>query len=389
MEGSVMDPKLSACIRSGVTSAPDPWDAARELKAALDQPNPSLVLVFVSPDRDFPAVSRALTETFGPIPVVGCTTAGEITPAGYRRGSIVGISLASPGFVAVAERIDNLHTFHMARGNDLVQRALRRLDREAPGSSRDRTFAMLLIDGLSGCEEAVVSALHDALGGIPLFGGSAGDTLQFRRTCVLHDGVFHQDSAVLLLVSTSLPFRVFKTEHFVSSEEKMVVTEADPVNRIVTEINGEPAAREYARVVGLNIDELTPTIFAAHPVVVRIGGSYFVRSIQKVNPDHSLTFFCAIDQGIVLTVARGIDLVENLERLFGDLRNDIGPPELVIGCECVLRNLEQEQKGLTDRVGRLMVDNKVVGFSTYGEQYLAMHVNQTFTGVAIGRRAVR
>ena len=31
----------------------------------------------------------------------------------------------------------------------------------------------------------------------------------------------------------------------------MVVTEADPATRIVTEINAEPAGREYARLVGL------------------------------------------------------------------------------------------------------------------------------------------
>ena len=33
-----------------------------------------------------------------------------------------------------------------------------------------------------------------------------------------------------------------------------------------------------------------PLAFAAYPVVVRIGGSEYVRSIQKVNPDHSLSF---------------------------------------------------------------------------------------------------
>ncbi|GJD58178.1 hypothetical protein IFDJLNFL_4094 [Methylobacterium dankookense] len=27
----------------------------------------------------------------------------------------------------------------------------------------------------------------------------------------------------------------------------------------------------------------------------------------------------------------------------------------------------------------------VVGFETYGEQYRAMHLNQTFTGIAIGK----
>jgi hypothetical protein len=32
-------------------------------------------------------------------------------------------------------------------------------------------------------------------------------------------------------------------------------------------------------------------VFAAHPVVVRIGNADFVRSIQRVNPDGSLSFF--------------------------------------------------------------------------------------------------
>ena len=35
-------------------------------------------------------------------------------------------------------------------------------------------------------------------------------------------------------------------------------------------------------------------------------------------------------------------------------------------------------------VSELLAANRVVGFSTYGEQFNAMHVNQTFTGVAIG-----
>ena len=45
-------------------------------------------------------------------------------------------------------------------------------------------------------------------------------------------------------------------------------------------------------------DRLAADVFAAHPVVVRIGGQYFVRSIAKVNEDESLTFFCAIDEEI-------------------------------------------------------------------------------------------
>jgi hypothetical protein len=155
---------------------------------------------------------------------------------------------------------------------------------------------------------------------------------------------------------------------------------------VVTEINAEPAGREYARMVGLDVDKLTPLIFASHPVVVQLGGLEYVRSIQKVNEDESLTFFCAIDEGIVLTVARGVDLVENLEQTFADVRSRIGEPELVLGCDCILRRLEIEQRGLVAQVSDVLHRNRVIGFSTYGEQYNAMHVNQTFTGVAIGAR---
>ena len=59
-------------------------------------------------------------------------------------------------------------------------------------------------------------------------------------------------------------------------------------------------------------------------------------------------------------------------------------PQLVLGCDCVLRSLEMDQKGLREEIGRIFQENNVVGFATYGEQFNAMHVNQTFTGVAIG-----
>jgi hypothetical protein len=164
----------------------------------------------------------------------------------------------------------------------------------------------------------------------------------------------------------------------------MVVTRSDPARRLVTEINGEHAAREYARVVGLEIDKLTPFVFASHPVVVKIGGNVYLRSIQKVNEDESLTFFCAIDDGIVLTVGRPIDLVESLAHAFADIERQIGKPVLTLGCDCILRHLEILQTGLTAPISKLMMDNNVIGFATYGEQFNGMHVNQTFTGVALG-----
>jgi hypothetical protein len=264
---------------------------------------------------------------------------------------------------------------------DLRQRLVKRLAAFNP----KRCFALLLIDGLCVREEIVARAVYDGLGGIPLVGGSSGDGLDFRQTWVMWDGRFYTDAAILLVASTPHSIEPFKTQHFTSSGNRLVVTGAYPEKRIATEINGFPAAAEYARSVGLELSQLDPLVFSAHPMVVKIGGSDFVRSIQKVNPDGSLTFFCAIDEGIVFNIARGDDLRSNLQTLFDDIERRIGPPALVIGCDCILRRLELEQKANIDEVAVIMKRHKVVGFSTYGEQFRGIHINQTFTGIAIGR----
>jgi hypothetical protein len=150
----------------------------------------------------------------------------------------------------------------------------------------------------------------------------------------------------------------------------------------VREINAEPAAQEYARLVGMDPHQLSPFIFAAHPVVVTVGGQHHVRAIQKVEENGDLTFFSAIDEGVVLTLAEPRDIARHLETALGGLAEPVRP-QAIIGCDCVLRRLEVEERQLTREMSRILAANRVVGFNTYGEQFNSVHVNQTFTGVAI------
>ena len=207
----------------------------------------------------------------------------------------------------------------------------------APWARHDHLFAISLIDGMCGCEELVASAACGALAGIPLRGGSAGDGQKFVATFVLQQDRFVRDAALILVVATRRRYRAFKTEHFSAGEERLVVTRADPARRLVTELNAEPAAAEYARVTGLRVDQLTPAAFATHPMVVRVGEHCFVRAIRRLNPDLGLTFLCAIDEGAVLTVGSGGDLAGNLRQSFAEISAAIGPPELVIAFDCMLR----------------------------------------------------
>lgn len=373
-------------VKKGMSSSRDPEQAASDLYRALNDAQLRLVVFYCPSDYDLPALGSAMKARFGEANVIGCTTAGEITPQGYLAGSVTGFSLSGDEIEAVSQLIP-LDPFDSESCSTQIQTALSRLTGNNSSPDAANSFAFLLIDGLSMQEEMVVSCMHQGLHGMDLIGGSAADDTRFEATHLYFDGRFHRNVALLTLVRTTLPFMAFRTQHFVESDKRMVVTRADPGRRIVSEVNGKPAAREFARLVGLDVTELTPMIFSTHPVVVRVGGQYFVRSIAKVNADDSLTFFCAIDEGIVLRIAQGVDMVENLRQAFANVHATIGPPQLVLGCDCILRRLESEREGFKDQIGRIFTANNVIGFATYGEQFNAMHLNQTFTGIAIGKAA--
>lgn len=371
--------RASAVLRTAHCPADDP-DALEKLAEALGSEPLAIVILFVSPvadPRQFPARAGA---AFPDTPIIGCTTAGEISSEGYTENEIVAIGLPASDFAVDTVLVPDLTVLE---GADLIGRLIlgrQRLSRQYP--SWPGEFAFLLVDGLSVREDAVTSALASGLGPVPLFGGSAGDGTRFEETFVFCNGEALCNAAVLTFVRSRCQVKVFKLDHFLPTGQRMVVTRADPARRIVHQINAEPAAFEYARILGKDPDQLTSFTFAAHPVVVRVGGRHHVRSIQRMLPNGDLVFFSAIGEGLVLTLAEAEDMVGHLDRELGRLSQPIAPAA-ILACDCILRRIEAEEKQMFGSISDILRKHRVVGFSTYGEQLGAMHVNQTMTGVAI------
>jgi hypothetical protein len=366
-------------VQTAWTGADSPEIAVAGIAEILDRSDLGQLLVFLSNRYAADALSDAFSRFFEGIPVAGCTTSGEITPDGFTDGSLLVVAFPKQGFNFVSALIPDVRGLTVERGTEAVRTLRAKLDRLGAERLANR-FAVSLIDGLSKCEEVIAWALDD----IPLVGGSAGDDLALTGTNLLHDGQVYRGAALLLLVETDHQVRSFKHDHFEPTETKLVVTASDTESRTVYELNAEPAALEYASSVGLEPASLAPMSFAAHPVIVRVGGDYYCRSIQRVNPDGSLSFFCAIDDGVVLTVAEPRDMVASMTSELARLDDEIGGVDLMLGFECVLRRLDAENRQVKHKISDLYRRYHVAGFHTYGEQYNAMHLNQTFTGVAIG-----
>lgn len=340
----------------------------------------AFVLLFISPQSDFETLSCQIGDIFGDIPVVGCSTAGEISDNGYDDGKIIALAFPKSHFSAKLHLVQSLKTVQYGQLQESLTIERSALSKSHPDWPHE--FHFLMIDGLSLAEDIFVAGVFASTQNVPLFGGSSGDGTAFEKTRILFQGHLYNDAAVILQVRTRCRVRIFKTDHLSATDRRMVVTKAQPHLRTVSEINGAPAAREYARVLGKDPDQLTPFTFAAHPVVVTIGDQHFVRAIQRVSQEGELIFFSAIDEGLVLSLADAHDLAEHLNDTLQSL-SERAHPDIIVACDCILRRLEAEEKQKSLELSQLMKAHKLVGFSTYGEQFQSMHINQTLTGVAI------
>lgn len=377
----------SACgIQVAASALPSTRAAVDELKDRLDGGDFQHIIAFYAIEHDAQTLVKALGKAFPGVPLSGCSTAGEIGPSGMTQGGVLLIAFPREGFRVHGELITDINRFSVERATEAARR-LKALVRPERPPRKCNAFALLLVDGLSNVEETIVAAIHWAMDDIQLIGGSAGDGLKFRRTSLIHNGRVAHNAAVLLMIESDFPFRVFKTQNFEPTPIKLVVTAADTENRIVYELNAEPAAREYAAAIGLLPDDLGPFSFASYPLVVKVGGDHFCRSIRNMNPDGSLSFFCAIDEGLVFTVARPQDMLRSTANVLEELDAKLGGIDLVVGFDCMLRRLDAETRQIRRQMDELYREYSVAGFHTYGEQFNAMHLNQTLTGIAFGQRA--
>lgn len=369
---------------TAVTKVTDPYLASQELYQQLNNKNICFVLFYYSSAYALESMAQTMNDTFKDIDIVGCTTAGEVTHEGYEQHSIVAIGFSSQYFAISAQLIKSMENFDTINAQSTINKLIDKCQSKNLAPIKNHSFILTLLDGLSSSEEQFLVTLNSATRGIPHFGGSAGDDINLAKTHIYYQGKFYQNAAIVIMVNTTLSFEAFNCHHIPQPTERLVVTAADADSRTVYELNAEPAALEYAKLLNMDLKELSPEVFSLNPLAVKVGGQYYIRSIQKVNEaDLSLTFYCAVDVGIVLTAVEMGDIFAPVIKKLDEISQRYGKPELVLTCDCFLRRLEIEQKGLEKKVQEINTKYNIAGFNTYGEHINGTHLNQTFTGVYI------
>jgi hypothetical protein len=238
-------------------------------------------------------------------------------------------------------------------------------------------------------EELVVAAIGTSLPAVSLVGGSAADDLRFSHTEVAVDGRACVGGAVVLLLEPSVPFHPFQIHHFEPTPQRVVVTRTDARRRVVHRLNGRPAARVLADLVGVPLEQLQAegvAGIARHGLQFgfHAGSEYYLRAVITVQGE-DLVLAGAVEEGAILTVMRSGDLLCSTRAGIAGAVSALGArPAVMLLFNCGGRLIEAEAHGQVPALFEAMGDTPAVGFTTYGEQFGPMLLNQTLTGLLLG-----
>jgi hypothetical protein len=351
---------------------------------------PALILYFASSRGDFAAIAAAIAERFPSVPSAGCTTCGEVGPAGCTTDGVSIALLHAPARAAVT-LVEGLSEARFEHGGELVARLAAQLGLHPFQLDPARHVLLTFTDGLSGAEEVLVASLAEHAPSIPLVGGSAGDDFQFERTFAGAGGKVASNAAAVVLLEPNAPFHPFHLHHYAATERDTVVTDAEPSRRIVRRLDGYPAVRVLADLLQVperSLREDRSVVQRLAPVFgFRAAGTTHLRSVMNVDGS-ALLMGGAVESGTVLLQMRAGDLIaQTHDGVRSALQACAGAPSGMLLFSCGGRMWEAIAQNRVSELADAMHTRIAAGFTTYGEQFGALQVNHTLTGLVLGTGA--
>jgi hypothetical protein len=438
-------------VGTGISKADDSFTAGKEaVEMAMEEmkkkggKNPNFGLVFCSgrkyskTEKDIQKLVDGAHSVFNKIPWVGCTTCGEIYTKNLEKHSCVAMVLSTEYLNFSIGVGNNVHKDPKKAGELATKEAVSNLQPEKilnpylrylaakKKSSRDLMrmysyFILLLSPGhlmdRIGKEEYVLDGVFSVIGKqTPVIGGTAGDDGRLVQTYQFANGKVYKDAAIATAISCGLKVG-FGFDHGYKRMESCIVTDAE--DNIVKEINGKPAASEYARMLGMKLEELWPTkaeVMTKLTPIAKLGVKYFDLEFEPKNiPFMSVGIsnpmsLIDIHDNVAVRVPRAIkgEAVEFYEKIPKGIQlhrlkvdpNSIlnaevnaidwaaedagGEPELILMFDCAFRRIflinEEKFKEFMKILAKKYPKAEIIGFNSMGEYTY----NRTMTPSANG-----
>lgn len=370
-----MSIKAGVGISQGVDSHAVGANACQDALDKLEG-KPSVLIVFSSIQYDQEKMLSGVRSVSGQVPLVGCSTAGEITNEGpTKRHSVVVMALQGDGvsfFAGAGEHISDGPKKAGKAAADVVKA-------QAPGGKLD-AFIMFP-DVLAGNGADTVRGVLESLGpDFPVVGGAAGDDFEFKKTFQYLNDKVYSGAVVGLGLSGAFKIGIGVRHGWIPVGTPKKVTKSE--GAVLHELDGMPAIKIYEDYFGAErAKELKTEALArlaiTYPLGMKVKGSdeMLIRDPITVDENGSITCAAEIPVGseIRLMIGSREEAVNVAKVAAENALAELGgeKPKAVIIFNCIARSkLFGERAGdeidaIQEALGRT---TPLIGFYTYGEQ---------------------
>ncbi len=345
------------------------------------------VFFFAAISYDFEALSIAVKEKFPKSEVIGVSTAGEISSAGFTNNTILLTTMRDSGTKVKGVLVENGSKYPVASKKD-IETALSQIGiRCGDSDSGKDAFCVAYTNGVYNAEETILSNFYSIIknDNFPLGGGTAGFTGDTPITYVSYNGKTTTDGAVMLFVKTRCAFDIRQEIIFEPTGKSFFVNESNPVKREICKFDGKPAKTVYAEKLGVS-EEKAETMTFENPFGRFMNGDIRIAALAGFTPDKKITTFARIVPNSTLELMHIGDALKKADDTCNGIKSVIPDPKFTLLMSCITRTMYYGREHLENEIISKYKKNfpTFAGLSVYGEQLGRIHCNQTLVTVVIG-----
>lgn len=351
-------------------------EAAKRAIESLGDKNPDVLIIFAAPKLKHNKMLDGVTSITKKTPMVGGTTAGEISTFGLSVNSVVIMALKSEDIQFYVGMGKGISKNEEKAGMELARNVLKKT------SKKNAKSLIMLPDGLAGDGLKIIKGTQKILGeNFEIVGGSFGDEDKFKNTYQYYNGKVYQDTVVgMLLCSNKITTATGVRSGWESVGSRVKCTSAK--GNIVYKFGNKSALEVYREFLGTERAKKLPAIGLEYPIGLvderaKIEGyDYFqIRCPLAINEkDGSVTFAASIPEGseVTLTYSSRTSVINGAKLSAQQAKKTLGnaKPRLLMIFSCVARKMvlgrrtNEEINCVKQVFGK---DVPIIGFYTYGE----------------------
>lgn len=381
-------------LHTARTANTDVEAAADELVAGLGRTDPKLVMLFADRARDQLALNQAVRKRLGDkTRLLGASSGGEIDKSGIHGGTAV-LGAFDGDFELGIGFGKSLSKDAVSAGASAMKQACAELGTKPRDLDTSRHIGLVIDDGFRFKKEELLLGVLDKNQGMLLVGGGASDSEQdpTKQSAQLHvDGEVATDSALVCLFETSVPFAALRHHAYTPTGQTMTITKVSDDGNRALEINGKPAAKEYAATLGVAVDDLEfgkPNGFSKNPLALKVGREHFLRSPWKPLEDGSILFANLLEDDSTYDLMEIGDMAAlTKEYLSTGIAAKVPNPSAAVHFHCSGRNWLAHESGTAEALSEAFQHGPPsVGFNVFFEIYCGFQINTTLTSLVFGQR---